>query len=55
MKNSTKSSTIKNQKNKNIYIYIFDGVPLKGCVESYAIFRFCARNKKQSIVGKSSD
>ena len=33
----------------------FDGVPLKGYVASFVIFRFCARNKEKSIVGKSRD
>ena len=32
----------------------FDGVPLKGYVASYVIFRFGARNNK-SIVGISND
>ena len=53
MKKQCKSSIIKNHKitpKKN-----FDGVPLKGYVASEVIFRFCARNKKTSIVGISSE
>ena len=49
----TKSSINKNYEftKKNF----FDGVPLKDYVASYVIFRFCARNKKKSIFGISSD
>ena len=53
MKKQYKSSWIKNHeitKKKN-----FDGVPLKGYVASYVIFRFGARNIKKNIVGISSD
>ena len=35
-----KSSITKNHK-----IIFFNCVPLKGCVASLAIFRFCARNQ----------
>ena len=44
MKKQYKSSIIKKHKitKKNLY-----GIPLKGCVASKFIFRFCARNQKQ--------
>ena len=53
MEKQYKSSIIKNHKiteKRNKY-----GVPLKGYVASLVIFRFCARNKKKSIVGISCD
>ena len=50
MKKQYKSSIIKNHK--IIKKTNFDGVPLKGHVAFYVIFRFGARNKqkKKSIV-----
>ena len=52
MKKLYKSSIIKNHKitKKNF----FDGVPLKGYVDSEVISRFCTKNKK-CIMGISSD
>ena len=52
MKKQNKSSIIKNHEITNEKS--FDGVPLKGYVASYVIFRFRARNKK-GIARISSD
>ena len=54
MKKKKKSSMIKNLK-ITIFLVFLDGVPLKGYVESLAIFRFRAKNIKKGIVGISSD
>ena len=45
MKKQCKSSIIKNYKITKKKL--FDGVPLKGYVTSYVIFRFRARNQKK--------
>ena len=44
MKKQYKSSIIKKHKITKKILY---GIPLKGCVASKFIFRFCARNQKQ--------
>ena len=47
VKKQYKSSITKNHKIKKKYI--FDGVPLKGYVASYVIYRFCTRNEKKAL------
>ena len=53
MKKQYKSPIIKNHRLTPKFFG--GGFPLKGYVAALVIFRFCARNKKKSIVGVSSD
>ena len=53
MKKQHNSSITKNHRIKQKRF--FDGVPLKRLRNLLSYFSFCARNKKKSIVGKSSD
>ena len=49
MEKNTNHQYLRIIKLENIF---FDGVPLKGYVASYVIFRFCARNNRKSHCGK---